>query len=144
MKHSLICLILLTALPPLYAQQVGDTVIVTAPSEAKLKMETRIVGVVPRGASLEIKAAKKSGLQVHWNGMSGWVAKENVLSPDDAIRAFSKAIEEKHQACDYFGRGNARYSKGKYDEIVGDFSEALRLGSKELPRSIVAGSARWS
>ena len=28
MKHGLICLVFLIALPPLYAQRVGDTVIV--------------------------------------------------------------------------------------------------------------------
>ena len=44
MKHGLFCLIVLGAVAPLYGQQIGDTVIVVAPIEAKLKMEAREAG----------------------------------------------------------------------------------------------------
>ncbi len=130
MKHVLLGLISLTALPPLCAQQVGDTVIVVAPSEAKLKMENRVVGGVPRGASLEIEAAKKSGFRVYWNGTKGWVAKEDVLSPDNAIKSFTKAIQKKPQACDYRGRGNAWCEKKCCDKAIDDYNEAIRLDPK--------------
>ena len=130
MKHGLICLVFLIALPPLYAQRVGDTVIVVAPSEAKLKMENRVVGTVPRGASLEIEAAKKSGFQVRWEGTSGWIAKEDVLSPDEAIKSFTRAIKQKPQACDYRGRGNAWYEKKCYDKAIDDYNEAIHLDPK--------------
>jgi hypothetical protein len=59
MKHGLICLVVLFVVSPLHAQQVGDTVIVVAASEAKLKMEARVVGVVPRGAEVDIEEANK-------------------------------------------------------------------------------------
>jgi tetratricopeptide (TPR) repeat protein len=130
MKHGLICLLFLTALPPLYAQQVGDTVIVVVPSGAKLKMENRVVGVVPRGASLEIEEAKNGGFRVRWKGTSGWIAKEDVLSPDGAIKSFTKAIKQQPQACDYRGRGNARYDKKCYDKAIDDYNEAIRLDPK--------------
>jgi tetratricopeptide (TPR) repeat protein/protein involved in polysaccharide export with SLBB domain len=141
MKHGLICLVFLIALPPLYAQQVGDTVIMVAPSEAKLKMENRVVGVIPRGASLKIEEANKSGYQVLWKGTSGWIAKEDVLSPDDAIKSFDRAIKKKPQACDYCGRGNAWYEKKCYDKAIDDYNEAIRLDPKGATPRLRCGGA---
>ena len=130
MKYGLICLVVLCVVSPLSAQQVGDTVIVVAASEAKLKRETRLVGVVPRGATLTVEEASASGFQTRWLGVTGWVAKEDVLPLDKGIVVFRKAIKNKPHACDYYALGNADSVKTNYDAAVADYTEAIRLDPK--------------
>ncbi len=130
MKQGLICLVVLCVGSPLSAQQVGDTVIVVAASEAKLKMESRVVGAVPRGAALTVEEAGASGFRTRWLGVTGWVAKEDVLPLEKGIVVFRKAIKNKPHACDYYALGNADSVKSNYDAAVADYTEAIRLDPK--------------
>jgi tetratricopeptide (TPR) repeat protein len=130
MRYGLICLIFLSFLPPLCAQQIGDTVMVIAASGAKLKKETRVVGVVPRGAMLTIKEVTKSRFRVSWNGTTGWIVREDVLTRDEFIRS-NKAIENRVRAADYYERGNTWLDKKQYDKAIADYTEAIRLNPKD-------------
>ncbi len=141
MKHGLFCLIVLSAVAPLYGQQIGDTVIVVAPIEAKLKMEAREAGAVPRGAALEVRGVGKSGFRVHCRGVSGWIARQDVLSSAEAVRFFTDAIKKKPQARDYYGRGNARFVTAAYREAVADHTKAIMMGLKDADAYCARGEA---
>ena len=128
--YGLMCLVVLCIVSPLRAQKMGDTVIVVAPSDARLKIGTKVVGVVPRGVALAIEEANKGGFRVVWKGTSGWITKEDVSLPEAALRVFDKAIKKNPLACGYYGRGNARLRTGNRSGAIADFREAIKLGLK--------------
>jgi tetratricopeptide (TPR) repeat protein len=125
-----LCIVLLIELlfvPPLCAQQVGDTVLVVAASEASLKNDSRIIGAVPRGTSLNVDEISEIGFRVTWGRVNGWISKHDVLPTEAALRYFAQAIASKPRALDYYGRGNAWLAKQQYDSALADFNEAIRL-----------------
>ena len=64
MNRPLVWIAFFLVASPLYAQQVGDELIVTAPSEAKLTVDGRAVAAVPRGAVVVVEEVGKSRLRV--------------------------------------------------------------------------------
>lgn len=130
-SHQCIALIvLLLVTSDSYAQQVGDMVIVVAPTAAELKMESRVVGAVPRGMPVTIADIRSDAFQVAWSDTSGWIMKSDVASGRDAFTLFDRAIARKPAVLDYFGRGSACYAQGKHDQAIADFSEVIHLDPK--------------
>jgi tetratricopeptide (TPR) repeat protein len=123
-------LVTLLCVSPIAAQQVGDTVIVTAQTEADVKIGERVVDRVARATPLTVDEVGATAYRVWCNGLSGWVAKRDVASIDEAIRVFTEAIEHKPIAGDYFGRGLARYFLGDLDKADADFKQAIRIAPK--------------
>ena len=115
---------------PLSAQKVGDSLLVVAESEAELKTDSGPVGTVPRGELVTVGEVGNGRFWVMYGNTSGWIAKQVVLSIDEAIRYFTKAIANEPRADDYFGRGNAWCDKNQYDKAIADCSEAIRLEPK--------------
>lgn len=115
---------------PLYAQQVGDQVIVVAPAEANLKVDSQAVGVIPRGIPLTVEKVDGDQFRVTWCGTSGWISKSDIASLDDAIALFDRVIAKESCAINYSGRGIGWLEKREYDRAIADFSEAIRLDAK--------------
>jgi tetratricopeptide (TPR) repeat protein/protein involved in polysaccharide export with SLBB domain len=120
-------LVVLFLVSPLAAQRVGDRVIVVVGSEAELKIDSQIVGTIPRGASVKIKEVGNGGFTVAYGDVRGHLTGKDVLSIEEAIPYFTRAITSKHRAADYYGRGNARLEKHQFDKALADYDEAIRL-----------------
>ena len=131
MNRPLVWLVLFLVVSPLYAQKVGDELVVIAPSEAKLTVDGRTVATVPRGGTVTVEELGKIRFRVNQWGVSGWIAKQDVLTAADAIGFFSRAIDKKPSAADYRGRGNAWSCKGDNDKAIADYTAAIRLNPKE-------------
>ncbi len=115
---------------PLCAQQVGDTVFVTAASEAKLQVNAHVVAQVARGTPLVIEEVDKSGFRVTWRGMNGWIARGDVLPIDKAVAFFTKSIAAEPHAADYVGCGCVRLCLHlEPDQTLADFEKAIQLDS---------------
>ena len=130
MNRPLVWIAFFLIASPLYAQKVGDRVIVVAPVEAKLKVDSRVVDAIPRGVGLTIEEISDRGFRVHCKGQSGWISKTDVVPLDDAIALFGRAIAKEPHACDYLGRGNSWYGKGKNEKAIADYTAAIRLDPK--------------
>ena len=133
MKLRPIWLAVFVATAPLYAQEVGETVVIVAPKKAELKRDDRIVDLLPRGAPVTIEAVGPKSLRVAWLGMHGWVNKGETLRLDDAIRYFRRVIEKSPDASDYWGCGNAWFCKGENDKAIALFTKAIGLNSEYCP-----------
>ena len=142
MNRPLVWLVLFLVVSPLYAQKVGDELVVIAPSEAKLTVDGRTVATVPRGSTVTVEELGKTRFRVNRRGVSGWIGKQEVLTADDAVGFFSRAIEKKPSAADYRGRGNAWSCKGDNDKAIADYTAAIRLNPKEADAFYDRGIAR--
>ena len=84
MKQLLIGLTAFVLLPSaLFAQKVGDIVIVIADNQAKLKAGGKIVGTVERGDHFQVEEVNGESFRVNFEGITGWVKRKDVIHLDN-------------------------------------------------------------
>jgi tetratricopeptide (TPR) repeat protein len=132
MNRPLMWLAVFLLASPLYAQKVGDELLVVTPAEARLTVDGQTVASVPRGAVVVVEEVGKDRLRVTRRGVSGWIIRQDVLPPEKAIDFFTQAIAKKPTANDYRGRGSAHAVTGQYDKALADYTEAIRLNPKDV------------
>jgi tetratricopeptide (TPR) repeat protein len=121
------CCLLFTS--TVFAQKVGDIVVVIAEKGAELKVGNDVIGTVPRGSHLQIGVI--DGLfGVNYRGARGWIPRSDVIHIDKSIDYFTKAIRRNPTADDYVNRGMMWKGKREYDKAISDCNEAIRLNPK--------------
>ena len=104
-RAALIQLVCLSPLSSLPAQEVGDRVAVKADGE--LTVDGRIVQKLLAGDTMEVKKIERDRLWVR-SRASGWIARADVLSLDNAVDHFTMAIrDDPTNAAYYVARGKA-------------------------------------
>jgi tetratricopeptide (TPR) repeat protein len=132
---SLLCIWLMST--SALAQKVGDTVVVV--HESQIHIDGNRVQNVRRGSPLEVLGLKDDWLQVS-NEPTGWIKKQDVIVPKQAINAFTDQI--KHDPRDwgaYVARGAIRFTEGELDAAIADFNEAIRLNPKDSEAFVSRG-----
>jgi len=122
------CCLLLSS--PVWAQKVGDTVVVIAEKRAELKTCDDVVGTVLRGGQLRVEDVNGEWFWVNYYGKKGWIKRSDVIHIDKAIEFFTAAIRRNPTAVDYSNRGNAWIAKGEFDKAIADYNESIRLDPK--------------
>ena len=129
--RSLIFAAVLTCSVSVFAQDVGDTVVVVAEKATELKLDTRVVTTIPRGGQLRVDRINGDYYWVLWKGEKGWINRKDVLSLDRALEYFTNAIRRNPCAAEYSKRGGVWFWKGENDKAIADYTEAIRLDPKD-------------
>ena len=129
MRTSLLIASLLLVTCQLAAQEVGDTIIVTAP-EAQLKQQSGVVGTVPRGNHLRVEVVNGNWFWVLWHGKKAWIHRKDVIPLDEGITYFTQSLRRNPNATDYNIRGMIWQDRGDYDRALADFNQAIRLDAQ--------------
>lgn len=116
-------IILLTS--PTFAQNVGDTVVITEATPVTTDGQT--VETLYAGLPVKILAAKGDSLWISHEA-SGWIPRTSVTSLAQADTHFTEMIAADAQNPDAFsGRALIRRHQGRFDLALADYNEALRL-----------------
>src|SRR5262249_30935035 len=130
------CLVAVLPALPVSADEptwVGKSVIVR---RADVKYES---GEAPRDLFFYVRAAEPSRLKARIDGVDQWLAKTDVVLPENAVQYFSDLIEKNPSDADaYLRRGASRAAQNRPEDALKDFDEAVRLD----PKSIAARCAR--
>ncbi|VAX38794.1 hypothetical protein MNBD_PLANCTO02-1755 [hydrothermal vent metagenome] len=138
MRYYFIFYLLLGFVLPVSAQKKGETIVVIAPVQAKLRMSNNPGEAVPRGNHLRVEDINGDWFWVQWNGngkyTQGWIARSDVmpLEPfDKVIDFYTTAIQQKTNMKDYVARGLLWSSKGKYDAAITDYNKAIQIDPRQ-------------
>lgn len=106
--------------------KVGDTVIVID-DETPITFEGKVLEEVDRG--LDLKVVDVNGEQLWVSHTStGWISKQHVATPDNAIDAFTEQIRKNPKDLyAYVARGMVLDAKGELDLAISDYNEVIRL-----------------
>lgn len=148
--RNTICLLIVTLFPVLassaVAQDVFDSIVVTADDAAELLSDGNVVATVPRGSVLTIYDVGGSEYRVYWERNNGWISRNEVVPLDKAVEFFTESIRRNPTASDYNIRGmlwdelitlaylsddpDVADKVATYDDnAISDFTEAIRLDS---------------
>ena len=105
----LLCLVALVASNCVEAQEPGDRVAVTASREIPMQRRDRSVVKVPRGAIVTVRGVSDASFVVRWDGNTGTISRQNVLSLAKAEEHFTREILLAPTPANYLARGNVRY-----------------------------------
>ena len=136
---AVVCMAALTG----FAQQIGDKVVVTAENEAELNSGRTVVGTVAKGNLLFVEEAVEGWLLVRREGIRGYIRKSDVMTIDQALDHFTKAISTNPRPDDHDSRGVIWGTRGEYDKAVADFDEAIRLDPR-LKTAYVNRGLTWT
>lgn len=106
--------------------QIGDRVVVIA-QQAQLKVEAKVVAVVPRGQIYLVKQLKDGWYWVDWDGGLARLKAHDAASVERALVLFSNTIAENRTVENYKLRGRLRSSVGQHDQAIADFTAVIRL-----------------
>jgi len=143
MRKALALAVVCMAVLPGLAQQIGDAVVVIAENKAQLQNGRTVLGNVTKGNLLVVEKAVDGWLLVRWEGLKGYVRKNDVLTIDRALDHFTKAISTYPGPDDYDCRGVIWGAKGEYDKALADFDAALRLDPR-LATAHVNRGVTWT
>lgn len=125
----------------LSAQQVGDDVVVVAPSPLKIKND--IVGQVAAGTYVRVFDVCGDWLWVS-RGVVGWIRKSAVRTPREAIGHFTRQIDERpRDAGGYLGRAAGRYCDEQYDAAIDDLGQAIALDPDHSTAALMLRGEVW-
>jgi len=127
MKHATFFVVLLATATGLFAQEVGETVVVIAEHGAEAKTREEAVWTVPRGNVLTVEHVNANWLYVTGQNRSGRINSRDVLPLDRALEFFTDALKKNPNAADYRNRGMIWNEKGKYDKVIRDCDAAIRF-----------------
>jgi tetratricopeptide (TPR) repeat protein len=127
MKHATFFVVLLATATGLFAQEVGETVVVIAEHGAEAKTREEAVWTVPRGNVLTVEHVNADCLCVTGQNRSGRINSRDVLPLDRALEFFTDALKKNPNAADYRNRGMIWNEKGEYDKVLRDCDAAIRL-----------------
>ena len=133
MRHIVIVIVcVLLSHTTLFAQKVGDIVVVIAEKEAELKDDKgKVVSTVPRGSHLQIQKVKNETFLVGYENSKGWISSADAVLFDKAIEAFSVAIKRNSKNWeDYINRGEIWGEKNEYDKAIADYTQAIKINPK--------------
>jgi tetratricopeptide (TPR) repeat protein len=117
----------LCAAAELRAQQVGDSVIVVVDNAPVVDNNNQVVETLGEGSGIQIEGVKDNWLWIALR-IPGWIRKDYVLLPDDAIKHYTEQIrQDPSNAWAFCSRGNAWDYKGERDMALADYNEAIRL-----------------
>ncbi len=129
---------LLSVLPRLAtAHQVGDTVIVTQPTE--LKVGDEVMQTLPAGQGLQVLKVNGDWLWVSREAAAGWIHSQFVTPASQAIDSYTEQIRlNPRDPQAYAARGRVWEAKGELDIAILDYSQAIGIN----PRAADALSSR--
>ena len=127
-----------------YAFEIGETVVVI--QDADLTAESGAVEKVFPGRCMKIVAAEGSKLSVKSRGRIGWLPNEHIVPLEDAVAALTELIQQHPREARYVcGRGLVWNEKQESDKAIADFTEAIRLDSKDVNVNAYIGrGAAWN
>jgi tetratricopeptide (TPR) repeat protein len=80
-----------------------------------------------KAISYRVEAEDASRVRVQQAGVSGWLAKADVVRLDDAVEYFTAQLGRHSNSFAYSGRAMAWLLQGDYDRSIADYTEAIRL-----------------
>ncbi len=106
------------------AQGVGDSVVVLR--ETPVKRGKEVLQTLPAGERVRVHDVQQEWLWVSVE-TTGWIAKKNVGTPEQAIEFFSDRIQQAPQDAEALAaRGNAKLAARQFDAAIEDYSGALQ------------------
>ncbi len=126
MRINGVLVVSLCACSTAFSQDVGDKVFTI--EKAELKSSADVVGTTEFGDLLEIELIQGKWFLVNNKGARGWIDREKVALPDQAVQEFSGKIEvDPKNSRNYHMRATAKYHLGGRDSAIADWTEAIRL-----------------
>jgi tetratricopeptide (TPR) repeat protein len=142
MRHAAVVVAVLSTgfLPAaVFAQQVGDKIVVTA-DNAQLRANDATTGSVPKGNILVVKNVNGDWFWVIYSGgdgtLKGWINHSDVTPLSQALDFFSEELKRKPNAETYRLRALIWLEKGEYGIAIGDLEEAIRFNREHRPSTM--------
>jgi tetratricopeptide (TPR) repeat protein len=107
-----------------FAQEVGDSVVILR--ETPVKRGKDVLQKLPPGERVRVHDVQPEWLWVSVE-TTGWIAKKNVGTPEQAIEFFSERIREAPKDAEaHAARGNAKLAARQFDAAIEDYNAALK------------------
>ena len=110
---------------------VGDEVVVVR-REAKIKIKAEVVAWPSRGEVYTVKQIQDGWYWVDDAQGLGWISSQDVALVETALEIFGKTIAKSPTSYNYRLRGWLHFRLGKYEKAIADFSEAIRINSRDF------------
>ena len=110
--------------------------------DAQFTVDDKATGKPEFGDSFTVDRVDGDRLWIESRG--GYLKRSDVVPKGDAIKYFTRRINNDESPSNYTDRGLFRMKRGELDEAIGDFNEAIRLDTKYALAYYYRGSAWWN